>query len=467
MSRKWLILICIGIVTFMSDLDASVVNIALPTISKSLSISMSISELIVSAYLITICILLMPLGKLSDKIGKNRIFKIGTALFTVGSLVCGLSPNITLLIFARILQGIGAAMTMSTNNGIITEVFPKKQRGQALGWIGSFVALGMIAGPGVGGVILQYLSWEDIFYINVPVGILMMLMATKVLEKDHPGKPEQSDPIGDALSTAFIFLFFVYLYAGQQFGYLNGWLLLGLLISVVALVVFIFNENKQANPLIDLKLFKNVDFSAGLITAVLIFVTNNFYMVLTPFYLQNARNYSAGIAGLIMMILPFVQIVTAPLSGKLADVFGEIKLIVIGLLFILVAQVLLLSSNLNSSIIIYMVAIGLLGLGNSVFQAPNNSMIMGSIKSKDLGIAGSMNSLSRNIGMVLGNALATSLLFLVMSVISGQHVTNFTGSNKPLYLMGQQFVYGFGIVLIVITIVITLKQVKTIRTTQS
>jgi len=183
--RRWWILIAVCLFTFMSTLDGSIVNIALPVMSKSLAIPMNQAEWVVSIYLIIICALLLLFGKLGDSHGKIRIFKIGSVLFTVGSLLCGFNSGLVMLLAARSLQAVGAAMTMSANNGIITEVFPFNERGRALGMIGSFVALGSIAGPGIGGLILAHLSWGYIFWMNVPVGILAIISS----QSRHDGWP--------------------------------------------------------------------------------------------------------------------------------------------------------------------------------------------------------------------------------------------------------------------------------------
>lgn len=182
--HRWWILVAVCLFTFMSTLDGSIVNIALPVMSKDLAIPMNQAEWVVSIYLIVICALLLLFGKLGDIYGKIRVFKIGSLLFIIGSLLSGFSVGLPFLLIARSIQAVGAAMTMSTNNGIITEVFPFKERGRALGMIGSFVALGSIAGPGIGGLILAHLSWGYIFWINVPVGILAMILGAMILPKD-------------------------------------------------------------------------------------------------------------------------------------------------------------------------------------------------------------------------------------------------------------------------------------------
>ena len=175
-SNMWLILIATCLFTFMSTLDGSIVNIAMPIMSKSLSIGMNEAEWIVSVYMITICCLLIFWGKISDTVGKIKIFKIGTLIFILGSLFCGISSNLEMLLISRIIQATGASMTMATNYGIITENFPPEMRGRSLGVLGSFVSLGSIAGPGIGGVIIQRYTWHYIFLINIPVGIFAFIL---------------------------------------------------------------------------------------------------------------------------------------------------------------------------------------------------------------------------------------------------------------------------------------------------
>ena len=175
-NNMWLILIATCLFTFMSTLDGSIVNIAMPTMSKDLAISMNEAEWIVSVYMITICCLLIFWGRISDTIGKIKIFKIGTLIFILGSLFCGISSTLEMLLISRIIQATGASMTMATNYGIITENFPPEMRGRSLGVLGSFVSLGSIAGPGIGGVIIQKYTWHYIFLINIPIGIFAFVL---------------------------------------------------------------------------------------------------------------------------------------------------------------------------------------------------------------------------------------------------------------------------------------------------
>lgn len=285
----------------MSTLDSSIVNVALPVINRDLQINMGLSELVVSVYLVTMCDFLLLFGKLGDLFGKRKLFKWGLVIFTLGSFLCGISHTITFLLISRFIQAIGSSLAMSSNFGIITEVFPSNERGQALGWMGSFVAVGMIAGPSIGGLLLSKFDWDSIFLINVPIGIIVGIFTFKLLEKDHIGVQSKfNDYVGSILFILGITGIFGYIYAGQQVGFDQGYLILILVLAIIFLILFIKRELKISNPLLDLHLFKNKYFSLGISSAIIVFITNSFYMVFTPFYLQNARDISAGITGLLM-----------------------------------------------------------------------------------------------------------------------------------------------------------------------
>ncbi|MGX7328074.1 MFS transporter [Enterococcus bulliens] len=191
----WILLtICVFI--FMSTLDSSIVNIALPTISRELSIPLTQSEWVVSSYLLTICCTLLIFGKLGDMLGKTTVYKVGGIIFIVGSLCCGLSQNLLMLVASRILQALGSGMIMSNSNGIITETFPKQQRGRALGILAAFVSLGAITGPGLGGLLLSQWNWNAIFLINVPIGLIGIAFGYRILPRSTHRQKQRLDYIG-------------------------------------------------------------------------------------------------------------------------------------------------------------------------------------------------------------------------------------------------------------------------------
>ncbi|MFC6176529.1 MFS transporter [Companilactobacillus huachuanensis] len=453
--HRWLILVAVCMFTFMSTLDGSIVNIALPVMSKDLKIPMNQSEWVVSIYLIVICALLLLFGKLGDAYGKIRIFKIGSILFTIGSLLCGFNSGLIFLLAARSLQAIGAAMTMSTNNGIITEVFPFSERGRALGTIGSFVALGSIAGPGIGGLILAHLPWGYIFLMNVPVGIIAILLGMKILPKDITLSKQKIDKTGSTLFALVMVTLFAGVFLGQEIGFAYPAVLVLFAVALVAFVWFIRTELHVEIPILDLRIFRNANFTISILCAFLIFVANFFFNVISPFYLENARGLAANYAGYALMTFPIVQVVVAPIAGAISDKIGPELLTFIGLILISISQIGYIFVGLSTPLWIFMFFVGLVGFGNGVFQAPNNSIVMNSVEVKDLGVAGGVNALARELGMIIGISVATTVLFSSMSHTAGHTVTSYVPSRPELFISGMHVAFMVSLAICLVATVIT------------
>ncbi|MCG0636806.1 transport protein [Lactiplantibacillus plantarum] len=448
--HRWWILVAVCLFTFMSTLDGSIVNIALPVMSKDLAIPMNQAEWVVSIYLIVICALLLLFGKLGDIYGKIRVFKIGSLLFIIGSLLSGFSVGLPFLLIARSIQAVGAAMTMSTNNGIITEVFPFKERGRALGMIGSFVASGSIAGPGIGGLILAHLSWGYIFWINVPVGILAMILGAMILPKDVTTTQQPLDKTGAGLFAVLMVALFAGVFIGQQIGFLQPVILALFAVAIVTLIIFVHVELRHENPLLALQLFKNARFSISILCALLIFIANFFFNVIAPFYLENARGLAANYAGYALMVFPIVQVVVAPIAGTISDKIGPELLTFVGLVLISISQVGYMVVGLATPLWFFLLFVGLVGFGNGIFMAPNNSIVMSSVAVKDLGVAGGINALARELGMIVGISVATTVLYSAMSQSAGYKVTSYLPAHPEIFIDGMHiaFVVSLGICLV-------------------
>lgn len=453
--NRWWILVAVGLFTFMSTLDGTIVNIALPVISNDLHIPMSQSEWVVSLYLIVVCSFILFFGKLSDLHGKIKIFRLGAIFFIAGSLLSGLRINLVFLLAARALQAFGAAMTMATNNGIITEIFPSTERGKALGTIGSFVALGSIAGPGLGGLILSHLSWSYIFWLNVPVGIIAAIIGAIYLPKDITFTNAPLDKTGSFSFALGMVTLFGGVFLGQQLGFTAMPVLVMLIVGIASFVWFVYVENHTTNPLLQFNLFKNPDFSVSLLCALLIFITNFFFNVVTPFYLENALHLAPSQAGVILMILPVVQLFAAPVAGTLSDKIGPKLITFIGLVLLLISQIGYSLCNLHSSIWLFIVSIAIMGLGSGIFSSPNNSLVMSSVEQKDLGVAGSINSLSRNLGMVIGISSATTILFAAMSHAKGARVTAYLPKQPEIFIYGMHVVFMISMIIYLITVILS------------
>lgn len=458
--NRWWILVAVSMFTFMSTLDGSIVNIALPTISKDMQVPMNQSEWIVSIYLMMVCACLLLFGKIGDSWGKIKIYRIGTLIFVIGSLLCGFNHSLTFLLFARVIQALGAAMTMATNTGIITEVFPMNERGRALGMIGAFVSLGSIAGPGLGGLILAHFSWAYIFWINVPVGIITMLISEKFLPKDITLSAEKIDMGGFAAVAATIMTFFGGVFLGQEHGFLTPIPLALFVLAVISFFIFLYVEKKVKLPLITFSIFENKVFTMSLVTALLIFSSNFFVNVVIPFYLQSARGLSPSYAGLLMMVFPFLMVIGSPLSGYLTDRVGPEILVLIGLVMLSVTQLMYMFMHADSPLWYYVVATAIMGLGNSLFQSPNNTMVMSSVTKENLGVAGSLNSFARNLGMVVGISLATTILYNAMSSKMGERVTTYIAKRPDVFIYGMKITFLGSFLLCLAALLLTLYRVK-------
>lgn len=455
-NNMWLILIATCLFTFMSTLDGSIVNIAMPTMSKDLAISMNEAEWIVSVYMITICCLLIFWGRISDTIGKIKIFKIGTLIFIMGSLFCGISSTLEMLLISRIIQATGASMTMATNYGIITENFPPEMRGRSLGVLGSFVSLGSIAGPGIGGVIIQKYTWHYIFLINIPIGIFAFVLGYFVFPKSKKKDiPLNLDYLGFILFDMFIISLFMGIFIGQVIGFTKLSIIILFIIAVCSFVGFIFREKRAKNPLIDLTIFNNKSFSVGLTCAVLIFSSNLFMNTLLPFYLQDTLKLSSLMSGFILMCVPIAMVIVAPISGALSDKIGSEGLTFLGLFIVSVSQLLFILIGLKTTISYLVILTLLAGTGVALFQSPNNSIIMSSVEHNHLGIAGSINSLARNIGMVTGLSLSTTILYSSMTQKAGYKVNGYINGRDDLFLYGMHIAFLVSFSLCFIAFIIT------------
>lgn len=453
--NKWIIFASIILFTFMATLDGSIVNVALPVISKDLGVKMNQSIWVVAIYMITICCFLLFFGKIGDSYGKIKVFKIGLVVFLSGSLLSGFSTSLEFLVFSRVVQAIGASMTMSTNLGIISEIFSSQDRAKALGFTVSVVSLGNIAGPSVGGFVVEYFSWSFIFWINIPIGIITLLLGSKYLPQDLVKTKTKIDSVGFFIYVFFITTFFGSIFMGQEVGFDKIYIQLFLIVGLLTLFAFIVFESKIKNPLLNLSIFKIPSISIGLFISFIVFSTNFFLAVLMPFYLQSARGFSASYAGLLMMILPVVMVFASAISGLLVHKLGARKMMIVGLGVLSCSHISLAFIKIDTPIFLFALSVGLIGLGNAMFQPANNTIIMGSAAKKELGIVGSLASVFRNFGNIVGIALSTTTLFVAMSYMHGQKVTSYLVGEENIFIYGMNMAFFVSSVMMLTALVIT------------
>ncbi len=438
---RWVILLITVVSTFMSTLDSSIVNVALPTMAEALHVGTGDIAWVITAYLIVITVCILFFGRLGDLKGQGRIFRQGLLVFTIGSFLCGVTHTLPLLLAARAVQAVGAAATMANSQGIITRTFPPQERGRALGINGTAVALGTLVGPALGGFIISFASWEYLFWVNVPIGLAAYFANLKFSGGKDTEKKEKLDAVGAVLFTFSVAPLFIALEYGQSVGYTNPWMLLLFAVSAVSFVIFLLTEKKTRMPLLDLTIFENRWFSVSIFCAFTSFVAISCSNIVLPFYLQNALGMSPGQAGLYMTIYPLVLSLAAPVSGYLSDRFGSELLTLIGLALTSAGLLLMATLDEHPVYSVMGVFIGLMSLGNGLFQSPNNSLVMSMVPREKLGIGGSVNALIRNIGFAVGISLSTAVLYGGMSAKLGRRVNSYVPGRNDAFLFGMRLAY--------------------------
>lgn len=424
--------------SFLATLDSSIVNIALPVMADSLKVTLFSIEWVVASYVMIICSTLLFFGRLGDIIGKSKVFRFGTLLFIIGTLLCGLCNSFFMLIVCRFIEGIGASAYMANNQGIITQLYPNEGRGKALGILAAAVALGTMTGLPVGGMIVSVLSWNYIFYVNVPIGIVFFILGFKYLPNDKEIKGQHIDKAGSVLSFLGTILLFGALIFAQKVGFSNFYILGAIFLSVIIIVYFIILEKKKAQPLLDINIFKNRLFSVSLICTFISFVCIAAYTLLMPFYLQDTLKMSPSNSGLLMMITPIIIAILSAFCGTLADKIGAEILTVIGLSVMAFSFFMMSFLNVNSSCFSCAIFLGMMAVGQSFFQPANNSLIMSACPKNKLGIGGSVNSLVRNLGQYAGIVLSTTFLYCFMSHKIGYEVLDYVKGRDDVFVYGMK-----------------------------
>ena len=405
--RRWVTLnISIGV--YMSTLDASIVNISLPTIIRSLNTDLTAVAWVVMAYLIVITGCLLLMGRLSDLFGQRRLYLIGFLTFTSGSALCGFSPTIDFLIGSRMIQGLGASALMANGPAILTTAYPEEERGRALGILGSVVSAGFLTGPILGGFLVEHLGWRSIFFINLPIGAIGIYLSSKVLERVVPTGKSRVDLWGAIL--LFFFLTSLLLFLNQVVQGLAPLLWLWLFLSLFWFSLFIIVELRSPSPLVDLKLFRRRLFISSLGASFLSFWMSAAHTFVIPFFLQNILEYSPSKAGMLIFPVALTIMVMAPFAGRFSDRVGVRIPATIGLALtsLTVFSFTFLKLGTNDLDILWRQIV--LGIGISLFNPANNSAIIGSLPREKVGLASSFLALSRNLGMVIGVAFAEMVI---------------------------------------------------------
>jgi EmrB/QacA subfamily drug resistance transporter len=418
-SRKWYVLISIGMGVFLATVDASIVNVALPTLVKTFNTQFAVVQWVALAYMLTVATLLLSMGRLGDIRGKKRIYMTGMIIFTTGSFLCGIAQTIYWLVAFRILQAIGASMMAALGTAILTESFPAKERGKALGTIGGIVSIGIIAGPVLGGILIDAISWHWIFFVNIPLGLIGMFMVIRFVPSFKSIKEHSFDFAGASILFISVVSFLLALTLGQNMGFRNHFIVFLFTIWVMSFILFLYIEIKVKDPMVNLQIFQNSLFSLNLLTGFMTFVATAGVVLLMPFYLENVLGYNPHQVGFLLAAIPLSAGFISPLSGILSDRFGTRIMTTIGLMIMVSGYYGLTTLDENTTAFGYILHFLPVGMGIGMFQSPNNSAIMGSAPRKYLGIVSGMLSITRSLGQTSGIAAIGAFWAARVSVYAG------------------------------------------------
>ena len=450
--QRNLILLSIVLCPFITQVDTGMVNLALPSISNEFGITSSAVTWISSLYIVLISATVLLFGKLGDSYGHFKVLKTGMIVFTIATVFSGLSSDLNTLLVARVFQAIGASASLGNTQGTITRVCPPKECGKAFGINACSVALGTLIGPSVGGIILTNSSWNILFFSEIPLCVMIIILQMFMLKNDGKGTTETIDWKGSGYFFIMIACFFISLQQSQKLGIGNPLVYGGFTAAVVFLFAFIWRQKKTTKPLLNLELFKNKLLSNGLWCTVVSYSTISAFNLILPFYFQNARGMTAGESGLILSVYPLLLVFIAPLCGYLSDKIGSEILTLVGLVVSFIGLIGMVFVTEYTPIWIIVFIIVIIGTGSALFQSPNNLLVMRSVPSGRLGIGGSLNALSRNIGNNVGLALTTIILYTSISAVVGYHTTSYVNSSPEAFISGMRNTFIFASLIIILAI---------------
>jgi EmrB/QacA subfamily drug resistance transporter len=433
----------------LSALGTSIANVALPSLAQAFAASVQEVQWIVLAYLLASTTLIVSVGRLGDLTGRRRLLLAGIVLFTVASLLCGVAPTLWLLIAARAIQGLGAAIMMALTMAFVGETVPKAQTGSAMGLLGTMSAIGTALGPTLGGLLIAALGWPAIFFLTGVFGILVLLLAQRFLPADRPAtKTDGSgfDLVGTLLLALTLAAYALAMTTGRgSFGLLN----LALLATAAAgMGLFALAEANAASPLIQLALFRHPLLSAGFAMSTLVTTVVMATLVVGPFYLSGALALDAARVGLVMSSGPIVAALTGVLSGRVVDRFGTQGLTIAGLIGMVAGSATLPMTPVSFGVLGYIAPLVVITAGYALFQAANNTAVMTAGRVEQRGVISGLLNLSRNLGLITG----ASVMAAVFTLGSATPNRMTAGSEAMVAGMRLTFVVATALILVALTI---------------
>jgi EmrB/QacA subfamily drug resistance transporter len=436
--RKAIILVSCCLSLLIVSMDATIVNVAIPSIRDDLGASASQIQWVIDVYTLALASLLMLSGATGDRFGRRRTFQIGLTVFAAASLLCSLAPNIEMLIAARLLQAIGGSMMNPVAMSIITQVFRGRvERARAIGIWGGVVGISMALGPIVGGALIQYVDWRAVFWINLPICAVAILLTAIFVPESKSATMRDVDPIGQALGMAFLFGVVFVLIEGPGMGWSSPATIVVAVIAAAAFVAFLRYESRRHDPFIDLRFFRSIPFASATMIAICAFASWGAFLFMMSLYLQSYRGFSALHTGLIYLPVAIGALIFSPLSGRLVGRFGSRPSLIISGTLITAAALMLTRLTATTPVWQLLVIFAVFGIGFSVMNAPVTNAAVSGMPTDRAGAASAIASTSRQVGVSLGVALCGSVAGVALAMTGADFAT----AARPLWFICA----GFGV----------------------
>ncbi len=426
--RRMLVLAICCMSLLIVSLDNTVLNVALPSMQQDLHASTSGLQWTIDAYTLVLASLLMLAGSTADRIGRKRVFMAGLVVFTIGSVLCSLAPNLEALIAFRMVQAVGGSMLNPVAMSIITNTFTDpRERARAIGVWGAVVGISMAAGPLVGGLLVESVGWRSIFWINLPVGLAALLLTLRFVPESRAAKARRPDPVGQLLVIALFGSLTYAIIEAPSTAFASIAPLV--VVALVALTGLLLYEPRRAEPLIDLRFFRSAPFSGATVIAVSAFAALGGFLFLSTLYLQNVRGLNALEAGLWMLPMAVPTFLCAPLSGRLVGSRGPRLPLVIAGFAMTASGVLFAAFEAETSNVTLFAGYVLFGIGFGFVNAPITNTAVSGMPRAQAGVAAAVASTSRQLGQTLGVAVVGAVL--ASGVGSSSYREMFVAAARP------------------------------------
>ena len=447
-AARW-VLLSLSMAMLLSSLGTSITNVALPTLAQVFAVSFQAVQWVVLAYLLAITSLIVGAGRLGDIIGRRRLLLAGIGLFTVASVLCAAAPTLWLLIAARALQGLGAAILMALTMALVSDAVPTNKTGSAMGLLGTMSAVGTALGPTLGGVLIGSWGWQAIFWVNVPLGVLTFLLARRYLPVDRPGSETAGggfDGPGTLLLALTLVMYALAMTLGRgSFGWFNAALLLG---AVLGLGVLAWVESWASSPLIRWTMFSKPVLGVGFVTSALVTTVVMATLVVGPFYLATALQLDATRVGLVMSAGPVVAALAGVPAGRFVDRLGAHTMGMCGLTAMLVGSTLLALLPMAGGVAGYVLPLVVITAGYALFQAANNTAVIRDVPTDQRGVVSGLLGLSRNLGLITGASLMGAVF------VAGSGLTEVTTARPEQMAAGLRVTFAVAAGLVAVALAV-------------